>query len=461
MVEILEQNVARRAQELFAKGQSAMERNNLSYAMDMFAAALEIEPGFLKARNYLRAAQIKHFNDRGGKLSMNHLATLAALPGLIQGYIKLKTGKADQALAVAEKLMINAPLNPVIIRLLEQAAVAAEMPEVAVQALTAAREYYPDNVEMLVRLGELLAQTEQLAAAKDCLEKALELHPNDGKVLNALKNVMARETMSKGGWDEASREGGSYRSVIKDSKGAAVLEQESRAVQDADSLALLMKDAQEKLKHHPDNVNIRRQLATLYVQAQRFDDAMRTLDEAQRAGGSSDPHLDRAMAEVRLKRFDYEIEQARKNQDLDGVASRQAARDDFVLKNLQTQVERYPNDLTLKFEYGLLLMEREQLNEAIQQLQQAQRHPQHRLRAVYNLGLCFMRKGQYDMARENLEKAAAELPEMNDLKKEIYYNLGSLLEQQDHPAEALRFYKEIYQADIGFRDVAAKVEAGA
>ena len=48
---------------------------------------------------------------------------------------------------------------------------------------------------------------------------------------------------------------------------------------------------------------------------------------------------------------------------------------------------------------------------------------------------------------------------MNELKKEIFYQLGSLLEKSGNFEQAAdRYYKEIYQTDISFRDVAAKIE---
>ena len=73
--------------------------------------------------------------------------------------------------------------------------------------------------------------------------------------------------------------------------------------------------------------------------------------------------------------------------------------------------------------------------------------------------MSFMEKAQYDLARESLEKASEELPQMDDLKKEIYYQLGALLEKTGNFAEAAdKYYKEIYQVDIGFKDVAAKIE---
>jgi len=115
--------------------------------------------------------------------------------------------------------------------------------------------------------------------------------------------------------------------------------------------------------------------------------------------------------------------------------------------------------LPLRYDYGVLLFERDLFNEAIQQFQMAQRNPRNRVRSLYYMARCFKQKQQYDMAREQLEKAAAELTEMDDLKKDIFYQLGETLEAQGDIATAVnKYYKEIYQVDIGYKDVAAKIE---
>jgi tetratricopeptide (TPR) repeat protein len=458
MVEAGEVNISKRARELFAKGLTAMERNNLVYAIEMFFAAVQLEPRFLSARNYLRAAEIKQFNDRGGGPVQHAMAFLTGLPQLVAANWYLLRKQGAQALQTAENLMRLDPLHPVFLRTLEKAAVAAGMPEVAIQSLTAAREYSPDDVDLIVRLGRLLADNNQLAEAKECMEKAASMLPNDARVINALKDIMARETMAKGGWTDASRSGGSFRDAIKDEREATILERGSRAVQDDKSLELLLQDMLEKVKQNPDNINFRRQLANLYVKGNRFNDAIRALEEARR-GSVGDPQIDQALTQVRLKQFDYEIEQAKANGDTEGVAARTAARADFHFKDVKTRVERYPNDWALRFEFGELLLGAEQLNEAIQQFQLAQRNPQVRLRAMFNMALCFKQKGQLELAGEQLEKVAAELTDMNDFKKEVYYQMGEILEQQGKTQEAIqRFYKEIYQVDISYRDIAAKME---
>lgn len=460
MAELIEADVPKRARELFEKGMIAMERNNLPYAMDMFIATLDIEPRYLKARKFLRAAGLKHFSAARNDVISHLLATLAGGVSLLKGLWALKSGKPLVALRIAEQLLRTDALNLVFIKFLCQAAVAADMQEVAIQMLSVAREYYPTRPDLLLKLGNLYTATNQMAAAQECFETLVDLRPHDAQAMKAYKDAMARDSMVKGGWIDAAKEGGSYRSVIKDVQAAVALEQEAKSVRSQQHLELLIQDAIANVKRQPDNLQLRRSLANLYVEAKRFDSAIRALEEARRLPGIDDSQLDELLSTVRLQQLDSEIALLRENGDAAGAAAKQTEKDEFLFKNIQMRVERYPNDLPLRFEYGVLLYAREQLNEAIQQFQTAQRYPRNRIRSLYYLGLCFRKKHQLDMAREQLEKATVDLAEMNDLKKEIFYELGSILESLGKPAEAVeRYYKEIYQVDIGYKDVAAKIEA--
>ena len=64
-----------------------------------------------------------------------------------------------------------------------------------------------------------------------------------------------------------------------------------------------------------------------------------------------------------------------------------------------------------------------------------------------------------DFAIKQLTLAQSELAVMDDLKKEITYNLGLAYEVAKNPEKALEQWKMIYEHDMGYRDVAARVEA--
>ena len=48
---------------------------------------------------------------------------------------------------------------------------------------------------------------------------------------------------------------------------------------------------------------------------------------------------------------------------------------------------------------------------------------------------------------------------MDEEKKDLIYNLGSVLEKMGKGDEAIEQFKLIYEVDISYRDVAAKVDA--
>lgn len=445
------EDAPRKARELFDKGFAALERGNLGYSIDMLLAALEIEPRLLQARKFLRAAEIKKYKE--GKPGPHIISTLSNLPGLLKVMTSAKK-KPVEALKAAEKLMRADPLNVTFINALVEAAVASDMPEAAIQTLEIAKEHYPENVILLQRLGHLYLQTNQTQEAKACFETFYKLRPNDPKALKVLKDASALDTMKKGGWNEA----GSFRDVIKDSKGAALLEQESKAVKSSKDIDALINETRIKLQREPDNVNYRRALADLFARNEQFDEALEILTEAQAVSGRADPQIDRLIGSIRLRQFETLIAQLRAAGKTAEAEAKDKEKDAFLLEDASERVRRYPNDLQFRYEMAVLLFEHGRMNEAIQEFQLAQRNPARRTRALYYMAMCFKSKQQYDIALEQLEKASSEVNIMDDTKKDIIYEIGTIHELMGHQDKAVQNFKEIYSVDISYRDVAAKIE---
>ena len=122
-------------------------------------------------------------------------------------------------------------------------------------------------------------------------------------------------------------------------------------------------------------------------------------------------------------------------------------------------VERYPNDYPARFTLGELFLATGQTDLAIAQFQQAQKSPQVRVAALTGLGRCFKAKKLYDLAVMQLTTAKGELPQLDDAKKDVIYELGTCLELMGKPDAAIAEFKAIYSEDIGYRDVADKINA--
>ncbi len=459
MVEITEATANPQVRDLFNKGFTAIERNNFDYAIDMLLVCVEREPAFLRARKFLRAATIRRFMARSGNLQLRHvLAFIAGLPLFCKYHLAMHGKRHLEALQLAEKLMSNDPFQPLFIKALGRAAEAAEMPEIAIQTLTLVREHIPDSTSILYWLGQLYLKTGQTQLALQCFEELVNANPNNSEALKALKDTMAVNSMNRDGWEDAARDGG-FRSAVKDTAESEILERESKAVKGEQDLEALIQDALEKIKKEPENVNYRRSLASLYADAKRFDEAIETLEETQKMGVGRDPQIDRNIMLIRLRKFDAAIETADAAGDTETAEAQRKERDAFRYDYTQEMIRRYPNDATLRFDMGIQYYEREMLNEAIQQFQAAQRSPKHRLQSIFYLGMCFKRKKQYDMAVEQLEHALTESETMDNTRKEILYQLGLILLETDRQERAMECFKQIYQVDIGYKDIAQRIEA--
>jgi hypothetical protein len=63
------------------------------------------------------------------------------------------------------------------------------------------------------------------------------------------------------------------------------------------------------------------------------------------------------------------------------------------------------------------------------------------------------------MAARKFQDAIKEKPNFDEEKKALTYQLGCVFEKMNKPEEAIEQFKIIYEEDIGYKDVSAKVDA--
>jgi tetratricopeptide (TPR) repeat protein len=71
----------------------------------------------------------------------------------------------------------------------------------------------------------------------------------------------------------------------------------------------------------------------------------------------------------------------------------------------------------------------------------------------------FAARGMNDLAARKLQEALKEKPGFDEEKKDLLYVLGCVFEKMGKKEDAMEQFKQIYEADIGYKDVAAKVDA--
>ena len=448
--------VAQQAQNFYNKGVAAFERGNLDIAIDLLVQCITLTPGFSRARKFLRAAQIAKFRkEKKSKLAAQMQEFSAVLLRMKVAGL-LKAGKAEAAMLECEKLMSMNPLLTQNVELAVHSADAAGLPEAALFTVEAAYENNPDDMVLLRRVADYYMRVGDYAKARDAYVKLNAFLPNDQEIFKQLKDAEARVTMAAG-WEETAGKKDGYRDLIANKDQAKKLDMQAKSVVAGSDADALIEEARARIVKEPNNLNFYRALARLLTQNKRFDEAVETL-EAARKVNASDPELDRSLTATRISAFEAKITSLKAAGDEAGAAAKETEMNQFVFDDLVSRVQRYPNDLKLRFELGLQYFKYEYYDDAIGQLQLAQRSPKERVEALYYLSMCFSKKGQRDMAVMQLETANEQLAIMDDLKKKIVYQLGDMAEQAGDIEKAFGYYKDVYGADIGFEDIGVRME---
>jgi tetratricopeptide (TPR) repeat protein len=216
-----------------------------------------------------------------------------------------------------------------------------------------------------------------------------------------------------------------------------------------------------RIEADPKNTKMLRSVAELYLQKKDFDKALEYFQKIKGVDGGSDPSLEKAVLDTTLKKLDQQIAQldAQAPDYVEQTARLTAERASFFLDECKARAEKYPNDLQIRFELGQLYFKTGKIGEAIQELQKAQNNPHRKLQAMSLLGQCFAQRGMNDLAARTLQNALKEKLTFDEEKKDLIYALGSVLEKMGKADEAIEQFKQIYEVDIGYKDVSAKVDA--
>lgn len=448
-------DMAQKAQNFTNRGRQALETGRYELAVDMLMEAVAAAPDVLETRKLLRAAQIANFR-RNGKAGFGAKLGYMVARQKIMGLIKKNQGA--EAMAEAEKLLKLNPLDADNIECAVKAAEAAGKADAAAISVEAAYECSNQDPALLERVATYYTLAKRWDKARDAYRKLSQMKPGDQRIMQLLKNTEAQATMNSG-WSETAGKKGGFQALIANKEQAAKLDAANKAVVGSDDAELLIREKLDQIAAEPKNLNARRALARIYIQGKRFYEAIEALQEAIEVAGTMDPELDRMLSQTRIQYYDQQIDLLRGEGREDEAMELEGEKNQFVFDDLAQRVERYPNDLHLRYELGVQYFTYEYYDDALTHLQLAQKSPKDRLWALYYLAMCFLMKGQTDMAVMQLETARDALPTMDELKKKVVYQLGLCAEEAGDLEKAYQYYKDIYSTDVGFEDLADRMLA--
>jgi len=444
------------------KAMSAMQLKNYGYTLQLLQPILKSHPDFLSGRQLARKAAIANTS---GKRSL-----LSSFSGSSLGTIKIQSQLKKDPLAAIEaieKLLESDPQGTSLNLLLRDAAMSANLPEVATFALETALDASPKDLKLMHELARHGLQYGDPARAAEIYLQITAINPSDLTAVKGSKDAEAAASMKKGGWE---KEETTYRDLIKDKSQAVALEQQSRVVRSDEMIDNLLADLHKKAEAEPGGVDTAKKIGELYEQKEDWENAINWFQYAAALTNHSDFALARKAADLQIKQFDLAISARdaivashpgtpEAEQYAAEVVTLREQRAQLLLQSAKTRVEQNPTDLQLRFELGEILVNTGQFQEAIPELQKARQNPSVRMRAMSLLGQCFTARSMLDLAAKTLSDAASELSSMDSVKKDIIYNLGVVYEKMGDKEKSIDAMKQIYEVDYGYRDVASRVES--
>jgi tetratricopeptide (TPR) repeat protein len=445
------------------RAKTAAQSKNYDYAISLLLATLKDEPLFLEGRRLLRAVEIQKYK------SMGAIARQMTSMRMTGGMMKLSSAKKtpQEQLIQAEEILVQDPYHVKANILIGDAGTVLGYPEFKCFAYETLKDSKPEDKATLNALAEAYMEAREFPKAVKTYELLLELDPRDGDALSGLKNASAAHASKTGGWETAA---GDYRNVLKSKAESEQLEQEAKVVKSEDAIAEQITLNYQKHEAEPANSAHSKAIAMLFLQKNEYSLAIQWYEHAFEVGGKIDSSLEKTIGDLRLKKTEQELAELRnvlagqsdpemQAQTLGEIDQKEKELNNVRLFQAEARVRAQPNEGEFRYDLGEALYKLGQYKRATEELQQSLKQPSVRYQALNLMGLSFMQRGMLDFAVNQFSLAKNELAVMDDVKKEIVYNLGLAFSKSKQTERALEQFKEIYGIDMGYRDVAARVEA--
>lgn len=455
MPEITEQELPAEAKPLWLKAINAVQVSNHPYAITLLQSVLEKAPGFLEGRKMLRNCAIQVVGEAGKKKSIFGSGAARKIHSTLKK-------NPEGALVLAEKELAKDPGNEDVNDALHAAALKLDLIQTAAFALETVRKIHPDNALILHKLADFYLELDHPDNAVEVYNDIIKHHPTDGRAIKGAKDASARASMQRQKFDENS----DMRSMMRDADQFKQLEESSRSGLTREQLEARRDRAIEKYNEDTNDLKATKNLAEIYEQLEDWQKAHEFFAWAHSLSAGDSALLKKA-TEMNDRAIEKDLEELEaavaadpENEELrQALEARRQDRTQDKITESKLRVDANPTDPHLRYELGNAYYAAGLFSEAIPHLQHATRNPHIRTKVLLTLAKCFKAKNMFDLAVKQLSDALTDLPTMDNTKKEVLYEKGLIHEDTGDTESALESYKQIYEVDYGYRDVAQRVEA--
>lgn len=435
----LSPTVRARLQKCYEFGNQKMQAREYDYANEMFTQCYTKSPGNLVyLQSFIANLRMKYGNNKKGA-----------------GFAKLKGGAARSQLKIAEarskfddviksgvELLKLNPWDSSTLFAMGKASIALGYDDAGLALLKHAIESDPNDVETNRFAANELAERNLFDDAIACCQRILNVRSNDHEASSQMKDLLLQKTMQH----------------MERKKTAA----EKEAQEHAES-HISEEDAYEKkLAKSPDDP----ELWLDYIQFFNMKGNRRKEEDTIRRALKQFPDdknlllryddVRRERARIELARIQEQMQKDPTDAMKQKFAEAKKVFDEASLALIERKLAANPNAAAVRFEYGRFLMAQDRFQEAIGELQKAQRDETLSASCFLAIAQCFEKIKQYRLALTHYEKSIEAFGKGIDSEegKSALYSCALLAASLRDYKKAENLLERLATIDFSYKNVA-------
>jgi len=438
----LSEGERKRLQQNFQRGEQNFNRN-IDYAIEMFVLCVLGDPGnviYLQA--LIGALKKKHSGKSRG------FAGVLAAGGRAKVRKLTAAGKYPEAIKAGIDILKSNPSDHNCLLAMAEVAGKIGAEEAQGAFLKAALDVVPKDVEVNRQCAKFAADHGNFDQAIACWVRVKDVKGVGEEAEREISRLQVDKTIGAG-----RSTGG--RAVAKQASAPAAGEAA------ADPIAALKKAIQD----NPAQVELRLELADLLEKAQKLDEAKKALADALAASGN-DVKVQEHIEDRQMRWAKQQVHVAEKRFADDASEANKKTLDQLKLAAVKQEIDiyaaraaRYPENISWRYELATRLKTAGQFADAIRHFQQVLEDPRRKGLVALELGECFQRIKQYQLAMQNYETAIEVLSDREaEQRKRALYRAGVLATGLEDFETAKKHLSALAGIDFGYRDVAARLD---
>jgi len=461
------------------KAAEATSRRNYDYAIELYLTACKMDPNNVQARRSLRAVENRVAQEKGS--SFWSKTKTASLSPQLSSLMMMK--KWDSAMEKAEDILKIDPANVSALMSLAKAARMAGYNACATAVYEDIKAVKAGgNNKLLVEAARELAHLYELdnrvQDALDVWGDVSKAVPGDREAAVKWRDLSAKNVsaMIESSTKDGKRGGMARLTMTEEQKKAAqMLDLEKGDIKSESDLEAVVKLTRDQIAACQDERQLPKyyeKLGNMYKQFGYYDESKEAFETA-REKDPNNPIYKFKLDDLEIWKMQADI----KALDTKAKAGEAGAREqcgklidewlDFRLNSYVDRERQYPTDSKIRYDLGGVyfnLAERRKdkalYDEAIKRYQSTFKDPKFRAESGLKLGLAFKAKGQFELALKRLDETLAGFPSeiKDDRWKEVMYVKALTLSAMGRKLDAKKVLYEIYEIDVGFKDVGTQLE---